>query len=79
MKNNSTESPPSLGFYSTKINFKVLYQKFKFKVIRHFALTILRVILGNIIFGAIIELFRTERLPSDYAKLIIPEPLRKFS
>ncbi|MCE8163826.1 MAG: ABC transporter ATP-binding protein/permease [Candidatus Moeniiplasma glomeromycotorum] len=66
--------PPSLP----KINFRSLYSKFKFKVVRHFLLTILRVILIQIIFGSIVELFQVKQMPNNFTAILVPKPLQKF-
>lgn len=66
--------PPPLP----KINFRSLYSKFKFKVVRHFLLTILRVILIQIIFGSIVELFQVKQMPNNFTAILVPKPLQKF-
>src|SRR5688500_11417151 len=65
---------------SLKINFRTLYHKFKKRVVSHFLITILRVLLTSFIFGAIIELFRAQELTpsSNYLPLFIPKPFRSF-
>jgi hypothetical protein len=63
-----------------KVNFRILYQQFKKKVVAHFSITILRAILIEFIFGAIVALFRQENLTSssNYTPLLIPKPFRSF-
>ncbi|KLL02018.1 MAG: ABC transporter [Mycoplasmataceae bacterium RC_NB112A] len=68
-------NPPPLP---RKLRFATLFCKFKFKVVRHFLITILRVILIQILFGAIVELFQAKRMPANFTNLLVPEPLRDF-
>jgi len=59
-----------------KLDFWVLYKKFKAKVIKHFILTTFRVIISIILSGIIVEIFRIKGGISDnnYANLL-PEKL----
>ena len=63
-----------------KLDFWVLYKKFKAKVIRHFFLTTVRVIISIILVGTISEIFRIKGgIPDNfnYANLL-PEKLRSL-
>lgn len=61
---------------SRKITFKSLYRKFDFLVLKHFLISILRVILFTALFGTFRNLFQAEKLPVNYAELLkIPSQL----
>ncbi|MCE8162987.1 MAG: ABC transporter ATP-binding protein/permease [Candidatus Moeniiplasma glomeromycotorum] len=71
-------SPPT-STSPLQVNFRTLYRKFKKRVISHFLITIPRALLISLIFGAIVEMFRTEITPtSNCLPLLIPKPFRPF-
>ncbi|CAG8456587.1 27236_t:CDS:2 [Gigaspora margarita] len=63
-----------------KLNFWVLYEKFKSKVIKHFLLTALRVILSVTLLGIIGEIFQTKGgIPDNFNYVnLLPEKLRSL-
>jgi hypothetical protein len=69
---------PKKAFHcKKKISFATLYAKFKFKVIRHFFFSTVRVVFSVIISTIIANLFKIEGRIINYNNLL-PEPLQKF-
>lgn len=58
-----------------KINFQTLHRKFKFKVIKHFFLSIIHVIIGAVLVTIFSNLFNQEGKITDFNKLL-PEQLQ---
>jgi len=60
-----------------KVNFQTLLRKFKFKVIKHFFLSIIHVIIGAVLVTIFSNLFCQEGKITDFNK-ILPEQLQGF-